>query len=1715
MKDIGGKQCVWDPTRAFSACLQKTCYAISDKVECNSFEGCEFQDTQCVEKDNAGAVNAGVDDGGADDSCFAFNDQDGPTAKCTVDNKCTKLTSSSTNCQPSDPNAADSVWTTCSQYGGSKDKCEEAKCVFEKTTTSVCVDAGSCESGVTKEKCEAIKNDKDEAKCAFSPGTDATADLPAIPAICADRGSGVDGHSDGGGGSIAGQNGTCSFDVGRDTSEGNAGGSGSGFGTQSTCQKINATSAAGRTDCGIQRSDDGLQLCEIVNRTVTPGACGFTGKSAGTTTQSPDSAGGYYGGEYAQDECVQLQTVDDCKAESTCTVSTAMCECANVDELPTRQSSDYGGYGNYGGNPEPAVPTSAYACAAAPAAAKCVMEETGMCSPMNGTGWTDEEMQERCYRHGKKANCPLDRKCEWMPTVRCMSKKAHCKAIGDAKECGASAAAALECMWEKEVLSYTCERRTIGDDERCAKYSDHHGCSGEPGCAFQKDVNNFYGDVEGEAGFSGDGASIFTDCFAIDTAQVCEKATGQDTHAPCQTDTTAKEPLSATKCAAVESQMCGTTEGCKVAETKKCAWARNVLSECVGKAGSSAEETASCEALPVGGGICAGDTKCDVKETEDADCIPFDACAVLVSKGQESCEAKKGCSFEAGASDDEGSCTVKDNRVAGGTGGVEVTGDGEGESKDLNITAPELGSGAGGQQCLGKISKDSCNGDESCEWASGLSAGFGGEQKSDRCFFDIGKLMDTVALPGDGNAGAGGADLGGNDMLSEYGACYSQSNKTGCETGTTERCVPAGADSPNLSKCLANEDKSSCVAAKCSWEAAKLCKWYEPKQEEICTPADEEDFDSKCWGYEDINDCKADSGCKVIAQAYQAICSPNMAEDEFDKGSGSGGAQEANENGSGKDPEGPDLGGLGGVSTSNCALMPEQCCMNAFGEDDCNKLKDDAGSQLCKYTKSEANAYCGGILCNATLTKGLNQAECGKVTGCGWVEQAIQQAQCTYFNKCHGLGAQKCLAFKGKGCEYVGGDEDGAGFSANSQGYCDAKAGEEGESPCFAIETKDDCDANAVCTFNNGTSSDGGDDQATYSQGYCSAPINEKLDEESIASCDESVGDRAYNSTSCNAATGCKWFTADKAIGGDGEDIGSKDTTSVTNCLAVPYSGGITQEDGPEDPGSGFGDFCGGSNPQCQCHDTVDECRNPKDAEGLPKCGWYTFDDVAGAEPQCMKYNKCDQPTELKCTEMGCSYVKEFDPFSGGIVGQCKTPPSKFVKEAGSNYTCIAFQESSAGGNYGSGYDFNYGTDAPTTTTTQEPTTTVAPTKATDPPTTTTTITTTTITTKEDELHNKDGTVLDKEDMSLTTVPGATKPKVSFFDATNLAIDLEFKDHRYDTLGNTAEDDLNVKVEAVILKRMEDLGIARYHYKSATAFAEGKLNRDLPNVGGLTVRLAFRTGALTTDEIIKLNRNLKSAPTGPFKLFGRVERYFQSDAVLVKKADHPLWWPAEAVKETSTPAPEITGAQGQELDESQQIEAERVESERIAAQKAVNSEKAGKKLTVEQERKVIEKGKTVAGYKYDLAACERTADSCTDARKAELQIALDKASAEADDIVAESNLDVTARPQDKATDEEDYTPVIVAIVIVVIVAGLIAAVIVFVFKHRAYDEVYGSVARQGIYGGGVYGNPVYAGGAQGMPPQGFMSTTAAADYKPPTAGAAPKKAGLVRQESMC
>jgi len=316
------------------------------------------------------------------------------------------------------------------------------------------------------------------------------------------------------------------------------------------------------------------------------------------------------------------------------------------------------------------------------------------------------------------------------------------------------------------------------------------------------------------------------------------------------------------------------------------------------------------------------------------------------------------------------------------------------------------------------------------------------------------------------------------------------------------------------------------------------------------------------------------------------------------------------------------------------------------------------------------------------------------------------------------------------------------------------------------------------------------------------------------------------------------------------------------------------------------------------------------------------------------------------------------------------------------------------------------------------------------------------------------------------------------------------------------------------------LGVSKVAFRSAVAFAEGKNDQSARNRGHLSVRVSFKQGAITAEEILALVRDLKGNPLSDIDLFGRRELYTATDTVEVKKSDHPLWFPVEIVKTTSTPEPDfIDDATGNVMTESQKVQAEEELKKKLEEAQARLDALAGNNLDEAAQADLAAKESQLKEKKAELVKCQLSNGACDAATISQLEADIKQYEADKSGLLKTSegtDAETVATTPEKG---EDYTPVIVAVVVVVVFAAIAAMVVVFVCKHRMYDEVYGSAGR-GIYGGGVYGNPVYAAQPGTVPPQGFMSTAAATDYKAqyqaPANTAAPKKGGgLVRQESMC
>lgn len=422
---------------------------------------------------------------------------------------------------------------------------------------------------------------------------------------------------------------------------------------------------------------------------------------------------------------------------------------------------------------------------------------------------------------------------------------------------------------------------------------------------------------------------------------------------------------------------------------------------------------------------------------------------------------------------------------------------------------------------------------------------------------------------------------------------------------------------------------------------------------------------------------------------------------------------------------------------------------------------------------------------------------------------------------------------------------------------------------------------------------------------------------------------------------------------------------------------------------------------------------------------------------------------------------------------------------------------------------------------------------------------------------DKDGNAQNKDDFTRPpTQP--TQPKagstarptlavVSYFDSVGFVIDLEFQKNRFDTLVDNARLDLDVKAMTVVLARMEQLGIDTYFLRDVQGFAEGK---DEPNAFDyltLSVRIRFKDDSfMTTDDATKLIRNLKDQPLKFVLYKGCDKEYKQTDVVLAKKVEHPFWQPS-AGQSACGQTDDDDDARDDEPAE-QKTEAEEIaEDDEFEAQnKARNQENQEKSGNIIMEQVVVApavKAKIDEAWD-DLGDLQMTRAELQSIIAGENVTEAEKASAEA--RLATNDVEIAAQKSvlDKllngdgaspgappppppagnagsSDDSTDVTPIIIAVVVVVFCAAMAGAIVVFVCKHRMYDEVYGTAGSRGVYGGpAVYGNPVYAAQPGTVPPQGFMSTAASQDYKaqysagPPPA-AAKKGGGLVRQESMC
>jgi hypothetical protein len=101
--------------------------------------------------------------------------------------------------------------------------------------------------------------------------------------------------------------------------------------------------------------------------------------------------------------------------------------------------------------------------------------------------------------------------------------------------------------------------------------------------------------------------------------------------------------------------------------------------------------------------------------------------------------------------------------------------------------------------------------------------------------------------------------------------------------------------------------------------------------------------------------------------------------------------------------------------------------------------------------------------------------------------------------------------------------------------------------------------------------------------------------------------------------------------------------------------------------------------------------------------------------------------------------------------------------------------------------------------------------------------------------------------------------------------------------------------------------------------------------------------------------------------------------------------------------------------------------------------------------------------------------------------------------------------------EDEYnqstTIAVAVIVIVVTILSLVVVAIVWVRRHRAFDDVYGTAGGRAVYGNPAYGAPPGAGG-DGYGGAGYLDVGKSFEY-PKSQSSKTEKKGLVRQESLC
>lgn len=1797
-KDDNGKSCSFDEGKGYGSCMKRQCFDNPTETLCDDAEGCAWKtdyDGYCASEQEQSSLDNDMITGGSDEEtaqgeqCYSYSPPD-KISQCTAENGCATQSYKVSACDGAE-GAEDSVNENCQSYAFSRAECEAQKCDFSVKDIVSCDSAVSCRRGDEdlgggEEACKAIVDSNDKPLCQW----EAISGSDDVTGYCQQR---VDGQGDS---ETFFVNGTCSLDQERRGDEGAASyGSYSSYGSYGTtgsydsagyydyntapevyneygCQGVNTSDAADAATCDKLRDDSGYKMCTMGSTEAEPMQCRhasrleeYTGDYTPTDGEEeqqeyePKVVDCYLGDTFSKTDCTDIEKIDGLG----CYFEEMMCKCLNPENLPVDDvGGSYGGYngggaynggGSYGGEYSQSyssyggggyngdggnTPQTEYQCAAAPANATCTWAAAGSCSC--DTQPTDDNVNTYLW---DKAQCNAAENdvydCTWYGLESCVAEVDLCDKATSEDECGKVRGAngkSITCEYKAPVMDYTCRPAVVTDDERCARFSNSNECDQQDGCRMQESMDQaeeYLEDLLEGSGFSngtwggggdGLGVEIFQACYTLEQKGLCDGAVG----------------------------LIGNVE------VKKCAWAQNVYTSCVPV---DPENDAAFDCYNKGddeagctdeGGDLEG--LCKFETTTETQCIPFDACSVR-AQNKTFCTALEGCAFAGEDAMEAGFCQPQG-----------LSNEGEGEASAGDGTGPQDAPGGpddeAGYECAGKLKPD-CGGE--CEWVKFE----GTEMDVDPdavCFADFSEDSNNGGASPDqgGDAPGGGSD----DMDNVDVGCFSRaSNKTFCEEQTKGYCVSSTLeDSPSDDECSMENKETACIRKSCVFKTAPTCQYYAVSQSRSCIPqsadADNDKWDECGAQADDSEQCAGTSGCEVEATTYPAQCVPNM-------GAGEGFGDGPLASGAGPnvdvDGDGVDVGtdnGFFEMDAETCYRDPFACCQNNYDAASCSGRKDAAGDSMCAFIKGDDYSYCGGALCNASLTLGATAITCGQISGCQWVSETGQD-WCTFVDKCQGKNQTSCDAVDV--CQYgYGSDNDipdgdgGTGDAYNSGGRCDVKDSSATDTEdCVLQVASGDCEQKDSCKWFSDADSMGDMQES----GFCGP--------EGPEPCDDTVGSRAWNSTACEEAKECKWSK------GIGAGAGGASEGYDTNCHRKEGNGGDADAtfSGASD-GLTLGGYDGDGG--CAAHDTLQECRRPLDKNGKAECSWVVAQVEGNDFSFCQPYNKCGVSTKKECQENECQWSEKFDFNKGGTEGVCGHPPSTF-DESG-NYTCLpdfgggyntggyagSYTGDYAGGDAYEGTFFGYDFEFVETTTTTRTTITTTKTTRTY---TTTTASTTTVTHKTEQATVAEGEVIviDENGNEQTQDEDELTGGSDFVDEKVYALDITFGNNFYTQLDEIQKSDVETQVQLVFQARLRKFDIYEGKFKSASAYGViDNRQRRAGNHGILKVRVEFYGGLLLSD-LEKIQNDIIKVPLS-FSVDRKQGLYKSSYIVLTNMADVPMTYPvgqsaADIAKdlqdqldalEDDEPRNDLSAAElaaKQKADKEEKDRLQELKEQALQAEKCVDSD--GNTLTAAQcERQKEEKAEELAKKAEEDAACDAVckaekaaAAEAAGAKEVALKaysaclaqkdpndptkyVSMESCSAEkaAYDVASKSFADKKektpeqlaqekakaeqdAEVQAKADDEGKKKSTAIAIGVIVGCLALIGVAFIFYIKnHHAFDDVYGTA------GMASYSNPVYGGAAPAGADGGYLGAGASQEY--PKSGAK-KKGGLVRQESMC